>query len=175
MSCYKGCLRVAQWLDGNHEGAETVKDLLKLMCTCCENGHLSIVQWLSKRFQITTKSWGNDALRACCAKGHLDVAQWLVDQYHLTTEDLRANHNLSCEKGHFEMSQWLADRFQLTTEDVRFGEFYYATMLCTWTSLDVSMVSRTIPFDSSCQLQLCFTRELFTRTFISGSMASRTF
>ena len=92
----------------------------------CEKGHLDVVQYLCKTFELTVediRSCDNLALQLACENGHLKIIQWLYSACELTVEDIRSDYNralrFACLYGHLHVVQYLCETFGLTVEDIR--------------------------------------------------------
>ena len=126
INMYGKCQDIVRWLDENNR--HYLAQYIQINCNakyisviqymefifilCCENGHLSVAQWL---VQITQQNCGINihvdnevAFRWSCANGHLDVAQWL---HSLCSVNIHANKEyafrLSCKYGYLNVAKWL--------------------------------------------------------------------
>ena len=115
------------------------------VCLACQAGHVDVVQWLFKGFDLSSSDALDRAraLRfACVEQNDIVFAQWLCDAFHITAGDARSTSNetlrLLCERGQLEVAQWLARKFQLTASDARCTRNYALRYACKSGHLDVA-------------------------------------
>ena len=74
----------------------------------CQNGHLTVVQWLYSLDEVDIHVDNESAFRMTCQNGHLTVAQWL---YSLGGVNIHAHDGYafswSCANGHLPVAKWL--------------------------------------------------------------------
>lgn len=138
--CKGGDVEVAEWLVATYE--LDVVDRGVLLFSAGSRGHLRMVQWLVRHYDISQRGSYVDILRTfrgACDDGHLPVVQWLAAYFEISRTDVyKADDSFSncpfihaCIGGHLQLMQWIAHYFDLTEAEARSdGEDYALSWAC---------------------------------------------
>jgi serine/threonine protein kinase len=92
----------------------------KTFRVAAKKGHIEVLEWLTKVFNITEEDY-NEAFLLAAGNGHLKVLKWLKENFNITKEYVKSNYNLvfkyAAEQGHLEILKWLKEEFNITKED----------------------------------------------------------
>jgi uncharacterized protein len=113
----------------------------------CEQGQLSVAQWLYSSGDIDIHAEDDNAFRGACRAGQLQIAQWL---YNLGNIDIHASDEeafrLACIHGHLSIAQWLYNfgnvNIHVENDDIfrntcRFGHLPIAKWLFSLGDIDI--------------------------------------
>jgi hypothetical protein len=125
-ACYNGHLAIVQLLAPALTRLAIRARNFDALKSVCLAGHLTILQWLVARFDVTRAMiLEADCImfRDACSHGHLGVAQWMADHFALGAAEARICRNwalrFACLSGRLAIVQWMVDRFALDAADAR--------------------------------------------------------
>lgn len=90
----------------------------------CRYGHLNIVKWLYKKFNIDIHTNKDEPFKRACKNGRINVAKWLcsidINIFDKCKKDALTD---ICIGGHFDIAQWFDTLCPISTytDDDTFG------------------------------------------------------
>jgi hypothetical protein len=95
-----------------------------------ENGHIKVLEWLKKTFDIKKRDAKNvkKAFRLAANNRHLDVLKWLKEKFNITKEEATSKNNYVFRYATWcndqNMLKWLKDTYNITEKEVKSYDKY---------------------------------------------------
>lgn len=83
--------------------------------TCCENGWVTLAEYLFNKFKINIHDNNDYAFYISCLAGQLEIVKWLFEIGQKTNSLINVhicddiNFAVSCAHGHLEVAKWLIE------------------------------------------------------------------
>jgi hypothetical protein len=126
IGCIKGILGIVR-----EYGKKVDREIiLKGFIDAARNGHLVVLKWLKKKFNITEQDiklynkYNNEAFLNAASNGHLEILKWLKETFNITKSENNEAFIWAAQNGHLKVLKWLKETYNITEQDAKIFDNY---------------------------------------------------